>query len=198
MTTELEKCLSGELYDAHDPYFKRQKAIANQFLQEYNRTGYADSEKRSQLLREHLGAIGDYVTVGTPFLCDFANNIHLGSKISINMNCSLMDSGKITIGDETMIAPNVQIYTGTHPVKTEERLNSNWLQHKEQHFVMTRSLPVTIGKQCWIGGGVIILPGVTIGDGSVIGGGSVVTKDIPANVVAVGNPCHVLRKVGQK
>ena len=196
MANDVEKWRHGDLYDAHAPYFRNQKEIASRFLNTYNQTDYADTEIRTRLLKDNFGAVGDYVTVGTPFLCDFANNIYLGSKISINMNCSFMDSGKITIGDETMVAPNVQIYTGTHPVGATERLNPNWELHKNQHFVMTRSLPVKVGRRCWIGGGSIILPGVTIGDNTVIGGGSVVTKDIPANVVAVGNPCHVLRKIG--
>ncbi|GAW99179.1 sugar O-acetyltransferase [Secundilactobacillus mixtipabuli] len=195
MTTELEKQQHGELYDAHDPIFKQYKDEANHFLMVYNQTPYDQADKRRQLLEQSLGEIGKQVTVGTPFLCDFARNIHLGSKISINMNCSFMDSGEIRIDSETMIAPNVQIYTGTHPVPLKERLNHQWDAHPEQHFVRTRSLPVHIKHGCWIGGGVIILPGVTIGEGTVIGAGSVVTKDIPDHVVAVGNPCHVLRKI---
>lgn len=197
MTTELEKQQNGDLYDAHDPIFKQYKDEANHFLTAYNQTPYDQADKRRQLLEQSLGSIGKNVTVGTPFLCDFARNIHLGSKISINMNCSFMDSGEIRIDGETMIAPNVQIYTGTHPVPLSERLNAQWDEHPEQHFVRTRSLPVHIKHGCWIGGGVIILPGVTIGEGTVIGAGSVVTKDIPDHVVAVGNPCHVLRKINE-
>lgn len=193
METERYKQEHQLLYDAHDPYFKNIKAKANEFLRNYNSTDYRDAHQRELLLKENLGSIGDYVTIGTPFLCDFAQNIHLGSKISINMNCSLMDSGKITIDDETMVAPNVQIYTGNHPTEPAERLNPNWQHNHAQHFVMTQSLPVKIGKRCWIGGGVIILPGVTIGDGTTIGAGSVVTKNIPSNVVAVGNPCRVIK-----
>ncbi|GEP23952.1 sugar O-acetyltransferase [Lentilactobacillus diolivorans] len=195
MKTELDKCLSGELYDAHDPVFKQFKQTATRFLHIYNNTNYDESDKRTQLLKETLGSLGDDVSVGTPFLCDYARNIHIGNKVSINMGCSLMDSNVITIEDETMIAPNVQIYTGTHPVKLQDRLNQDWESHREQHFIRTRALPVHIGRGCWIGGGVIILPGVTIGDGSVIGAGSVVTKNIPTNVVAAGDPCKVIHPI---
>lgn len=195
MTSQPEKCLNGDLYDAHDPIFKQYKQTANHFLRRYNDTEYNDTATRKRLLTENLGSFGHYSTIGTPFLCDFARNIFIGNKVSINMNCSLMDSNKITIDDETMIAPNVQIYTGTHPIKLQDRLNPGWQANHQQHFVLTRALPVHIGPGCWIGGGVIILPGVSIGSGTVIGAGSIVTKDIPNNVVAVGNPCKVIHQL---
>lgn len=198
MTTEWEKCLNGDLYDAHDATFKTHKQQAYTFLKSYNQTAYDHGDERHDLLTRYLGGIGHDATIGTPFLCDMAANIYLGSKVSVNMNCSFMDSNLITIDDETMIGPNVQIYTATHPVTVAERLNSNWDAHPEQHFVRTRALPVHIEHQCWLGGGVIVLPGVTIGAGSVIGGGSVVTHDIPAGVVAVGNPCRVVKTLIQK
>ncbi len=195
MKSELDKRMTGDLYDAHDPVFREQKARANQFLRKYNATAYDDLTSRDRLLTQYLGHIGNYSTVGTPFLCDMAQNIYIADKVSVNMNCSFMDSNKIIIDEETMIAPNVQIYTGTHPVSDTKRMNPNWDSHKNQHFVMTQALPVHIKKRCWIGGGVIILPGVTIGEGSVIGAGSVVTKDVPDHVVAVGDPCRVIRKI---
>lgn len=111
------------------------------------------------------------------------------------MNCTLVDCNKITIGSNTLIASNVQMYTSTHPVELEERLTPNWDERSGEYFCRTYALPITIGEGVWIGGGAIILPGVTIGNGSVIGAGSVVTKDIPANVVAVGNPCKVIREI---
>ncbi|WP_461213038.1 sugar O-acetyltransferase [Lacticaseibacillus sp. GG6-2] len=197
MKSNYEKLLAGELFDAHDPELKRFKATASQFLEQYNNLTYDQAAKRQALLKQYLGSVGDYVSVGTPFLCDYARNIHLGNKISVNMGCSFMDSASITIDDETMIAPNVQIYTGTHPVELAERLNPEWDADHRQHFVQTRALPVHIKHGCWLGGGVIVLPGVTIGSGCVIGAGSVVTKDIPDHSVAVGNPCHVIRKLGE-
>lgn len=113
----------------------------------------------------------------------------------MNMNCTFVDCNTITIGDNVLIASNVQLYTATHPVELSERLTPNWSIETEQYFCRTYALPIKIGNGCWLGGGVIVLPGVTIGDGSVIGAGSVVTKDIPENSLAVGNPCHVIRKI---
>lgn len=193
MKSNLEKLQAGELFDAHDPVLKGFKKTASQFLAQYNNLAYDQASQRRALLEQYLGSVGEYTTVGTPFLCDYARNIHLGSKVSINMGCSLMDSASITIDDETMIAPNVQIYTGTHPVGQTDRLNPAWEADHSQHFVLTRALPVHIKRGCWLGGGVIVLPGVTIGEGCVIGAGSIVTKDVPDHSVAVGNPCRVIR-----
>ncbi len=197
MNDEYRKRMAGKLYDAHNPVFIEEKRQANLFLKAYNAVDYADEAKRRKLLEANLGHIGAYSTVGTPFLCDMACNIYLADKVSVNMNCSFMDSNKIIIDEETMIAPNVQIYTGTHPIQFTARLNPNWQNNKTQHFVRTRALPVHIQRGCWLGGGVIVLPGVTIGEGSVIGAGSVVTQNIPDHVVAVGNPCRVLYRIDE-
>ena len=113
------------------------------------------------------------------------------------MNCTFVDCNKITIGNNVLVASNVQLYTSTHPVGLSERLSPGWTPESGEYFCRTYALPITIGNGCWIGGGVIILPGVTIGDGSVIGAGSVVTKDISDNSLAVGNPCRVIRKINQ-
>ncbi|MFG6383184.1 MAG: sugar O-acetyltransferase [Lachnospiraceae bacterium] len=133
----------------------------------------------------------------TQILCDYDCNIHIGTNVSINMNCTFVDCNKIQIGNNVLIASNVQIYTATHPIELSERLTSNWTPESKAYFYQTYALPVKIGDGCWIGGGVIVLPNVTIGNGSVIGAGSVVTKDIPDNCVAVGNPCRILRKINQ-
>ena len=117
--------------------------------------------------------------------------------MSVNMNCTFVDCNRIDIGDNVLIASNVQIYTATHPVELSERLTPNWNPECGEYFCRTYALPVKIGNGCWIGGGVVILPGVSIGDGAVIGAGSVVTKDIPVNCVAVGNPCRVMREINK-
>lgn len=195
---ELEKCMAGEWYDCHDKIFVEYKNNARKLLAQYNSFSYDQKKEKTDILKQLLGSIGSNVSVGLPFICDYGVNIHLGYNVSINMNCTFVDCNKIEIGDNVLIASNVQIYTAAHPVELSERLTPNWTPDSEQYFCRTYALPVKIGSGCWIGGGVIILPGVTIGDGSVIGAGSVVTKDIPANCVAVGNPCRVLRTINEK
>lgn len=193
MKNELEKCLSGEWYNCHDPIFLEFKQNARKLLKEYNSLEYNQKEKKIQVLQEMFGHIGENVSVGLPFICDYGCNISLGNNVSINMNCTFVDCNKITIGSNVLISSNVQIYTSTHPVELKDRLVPDWNINSGEYFCRTYALPVTIGDGCWIGGGVIILPGVTIGNGTVIGAGSVVTKDIPPNCVAVGNPCKVIR-----
>lgn len=114
------------------------------------------------------------------------------------MNCTFVDCNKIEIGDNVLIASNVQLYTATHPVELSQRLTSDWKSGSGEYFCRTYALPIKIGDGCWLGGGVIVLPGVTIGNGCVIGAGSVVTKDIPGNSLAVGNPCRVIRKINNE
>jgi acetyltransferase-like isoleucine patch superfamily enzyme len=195
MKTELEKCMNGEWYNCHDPVFTALKTKARKLLSQYNAMPYSDKTARYNLLKEIFGSIGTNVSVGNPFLCDYGQHIHIGSNVSLNMNCTLVDCNKITIGNRVLIASNVQIYTAAHPVELHERLSPGWTAESSAYFFRTFALPVTIEDDCWIGGGVIIVPGVTVGKGSVIGAGSVVTKDIPANSLAVGNPCRVVRKI---
>ncbi len=194
---ELEKCLNGEWYDCHDEIFLEYKRIARDLLSKYRALSYNQKEEKRMILKELFGRIGENVSVGTPFICDYGCNIYLGNNVSINMNCTFVDCNKIEIGNNVLIASNVQIYTATHPVELSERLTPNWDSESGEYFCRTYALPVKIGNGCWIGGGVIILPNVTIGDGSVIGAGSVVTKDIPPNCVAVGNPCRVIREINK-
>lgn len=195
MKTELEKCMAGEIYNCHDDIFLDFKKTARKLLKEYNSLSYEQKLEKREVLQYLFGSIGTNVSVGSPFICDYGCNIYLGSNVSVNMNCTFVDCNKITIGNNVLIASNVQIYTATHPVELEERLTQNWDAKSGEYFCCTYALPVTIGDGCWIGGGVIILPGVNIGNGSVIGAGSVVTKDIPENSVAVGNPCRVIREI---
>ena len=193
--TELEKCMAGECYNCHDEIFLKFKARARTLLKEYHNLAYEQKEEKTAILKQLFGKIGTNVSVGTPFLCDYGRNIYMGNNISVNMNCTFVDCNEIRIENHVMIASNVQIYTATHPVELKERLTKDWTLECGKHFCQTYALPVTIGNGCWLGGGVIVLPGVTIGEGCVIGAGSVVTKDIPANSVAVGNPCRVIRKI---
>lgn len=187
MKTEKEKMLAGEFYDYGDAELQTQWHKAKQLQLEYNNTRSTDSQKRSDLLDQLIGTKGINVSIFPPFMVDYGENIHLGSNIEINMNCVFLDCNRITIGDFTGIGPGVHIYAVFHPTNPSERLPENSI------FWRSQTAPVTIGKNVWIGGGSIILPGVTIGDGTTIGAGSVVTKSIPANVLAVGNPCKVIK-----
>lgn len=198
MKTELEKCMAGEIYNCHDEIFLEFKNTARTLLTKYNSLPYDYRREKREVLQNLFGSIGTNVSVGSPFICDYGCNIYLGNNVSINMNCTFVDCNKIAIGNNVLIASNVQIYTATHPIELEERLTPNWDIESGEYFCRTYALPVTIGDGCWIGGGVIILPGVSIGNGCVIGAGSVVTKDIPENSVAVGNPCRVIRKINEE
>lgn len=193
--TELEKCMAGWNYNCHDNVFLEYKRKARELLTKYNALPYECKREKAEILGRLFGSIGTNVSVGAPFLCDYGCNTYIGNNVSINMNCTFVDCNKIQIGNQVLIASNVQIYTSTHPVELSERLTPDWSPESGEYFCRTYALPVKIGNGCWIGGGVIILPGVTIGDGTVIGAGSVVTKDIPDNCVAAGNPCKVLRRI---
>lgn len=195
---ELEKCLAGEYYNCHDEIFLEYKNTARQLLSEYNSLSYNQKQEKYAILKKMLGTVGSNVSIGLPFICDYGRNIHIGNNVSINMNCTLVDCNKIIIGNNVLIASNVQLYTATHPVELSERLTPDWDLNSKEYFCRTYALPIKIGDGCWLGGGVIVLPGVTIGNGSVIGAGSVVTRDIPSNSVAVGNPCRVIRTINKE
>ncbi len=191
MKSEKEKMLSGELYDGSDPELLNRWHLAKELMQKYNRADSKDRKLLDSILGQLLGSKGENVWISAPFFVDYGENIHLGNNCEINMNCVFLDCNKITIGDYSGIGPNVQIYAVGHPIQPEERLS----ERRGDEFPSWNSFtaPVTIGRNVWIGGGAIILPGVTIGDNTTIGAGSVVTKSIPANCLAVGNPCKVIR-----
>ena len=197
MKTELKKCLAGEWYDCHAPIFLEFKRKTHSLLMKYNSLPYEKQEEKQAILKEMLGSIGTKVSVGHSFLCDYGCNIHIGNNVTVNTGCTFVDCNKITIGNNVLIAPDVRIYTATHPVELTERLTPQETPEGIEYIRHTFALPVTIEDGCWIGGGVMILPGVTIGQGSTIGAGSVVTKNIPANSLAAGNPCKVIRKINQ-
>jgi len=182
MKTEKEKMLAGELYLASDPELVAARTEARRCLYKYNLSSPDDGEGRSHLLQKLLGRCGTGVWIEPPFYCDYGSHIYLEDGVYLNFNCVLLDCAPIHIGTNTLIAPAVQIYTAYHPTDPTIRLTGREL-----------AAPITIGQNVWIGGGSIICPGVTIGDNTTIGAGSVVTKSIPAGVVAVGNPCRILR-----
>jgi acetyltransferase-like isoleucine patch superfamily enzyme len=195
--TEIEKCLAGELYDCHAPEFLKGKARASEWCARYNAIPYGRRTERRRMIDELFGAVGSNVSVGHGFTCDFGSNIYIGSNVSINLNCTFIDCNRITIGNDVLIAPCVHLNTAAHPIELVERLTPDWSPGSSEYRFRTYALPIKIGNGCWIGANVVVLPGVTIGGGAVIGAGSVVTKDIPANVVAVGNPCRVVRDINR-
>lgn len=191
--TEKEKMLAGQLYDCGDPELLAQWHKAKDLVREYNQTASDDSVKKGQILKELLGGQGKNLWITPPFYVDYGENIYFGNNCEVNRNCIFLDDNEIHIGDNALIAPNVQIYTAFHPTSALDRFG----EPKEDGsfaFCKTQTAPVYIGKNVWIGGGAILLPGVHIGDNVVIKAGSVVTKDIPENCVACGNPCRVIRE----
>ena len=181
MKTEKEKMLAGELYNAQDPQLLAERQRAQQLFQELNATP-ADQPARARLLRELLPHAGTELGLTSPFYCDYGTNITLGDQVYFNFNCTILDVTAVTIGSRTLFGPGVQVYTATHPLDYQERTTG-----------LEYAKPISIGEDVWVGGGAIICPGVSIGDRAVIGAGSVVTKDIPADTLAAGNPCRVIR-----
>jgi maltose O-acetyltransferase len=181
MRTEKQKMLAGELYDPYDAQLVEERRRARDLLKSLNDSREDEEEERVRILAELIGVETD-ATVQPPFFCDYGTNITLGKKIFMNFNCVILDVAPVQIGDFVLFGPAVQVYAATHPMSASERRQG-----------LEAGKPVIIGSDVWIGGGAIICPGVTIGPRSVIGAGSVVTRDIPKNVFAAGNPCRVIR-----
>jgi maltose O-acetyltransferase len=182
MGEQRERMLRGELYLASDPELVEAHRRAADLLFRLNGTGNADRPARSELLAELLGAIGTETTITSPFFCDYGTQIAIGARCFVNAGAVMLDCATITIGDDVQMGPNVQLLTATHPIDAAERASGWELAH-----------PITIGSSAWLGGGVIIGPGVTVGERTVVGAGAVVVRDLPADVVAVGNPARVIR-----
>jgi maltose O-acetyltransferase len=182
MKTEKEKMLAGELYDATDPQLTEERIQARLLLKALNETREDAAEERHTILKALIPNAGPGLWLQPPFYCDYGSNMMIGEKVFFNFNCVVLDVMQVTIGSRSLFGPNVQIYTATHP-----------LNYKERATGLEFARPITIGEDVWVGGSVVICPGVTIGDRCVIGAGSVVTKDIPAGVFAAGNPCRVIR-----
>lgn len=180
MPTERDKMLAGQLYDSLDPELVAARARTQALCARINSLA-PDAAERPGLLARLFGAGGDTVTVTSPFFCDYGNQIELGEHVFFNFNCVVLDVCRVRIGARTLVGPAVQIYTPLHPLDPVLRRTQEY------------GRPVEIGADVWIGGAAVILPGVRIGDGAVIGAGSVVTRDVPAGVLAAGNPCRVVR-----
>ena len=188
MASTYEKMIGGELYCCSDESLMRLQAECLEKQYDYNATRPSQGAERERLLREMFAEIGEGCYIEPPLHANWGGrHVHFGKNVYANFNLTLVDDAHIYVGDSTMLAPNVIIATAGHPILPE-------LREKVYQYNMS----VHIGKNCWIGAGAIIMPGVSIGDNTVIGAGSVVTKDIPANVVAVGNPCRVLREIGER
>lgn len=180
--TELEKMLAGELYMANDPILLGMRNKSRALFMEYNQTLNEQTVERGLILKTLLGSAGENIDIQPPFFCDYGRHIHLGNNVFINFNCTILDCAEVHMGDNVFIGPNVSFYGAYHPLKAAERIKGPEL-----------ASPITIKDNVWLCGSVIICQGVTIGENTTIGAGSVVTKDIPDNVFAAGNPCKVIR-----
>ncbi len=184
--TEREKCDAGLLYDTGFPGREEDHIRCMELCHEYNHLRPSDKTGRETILRKLFGKIGEAPYVEPNIFCGFGFNIEAGDRLFVNNNCVFVDPGKITFGNDVMIGPQCGFYTALHPLDAKMRIAGYEMAY-----------PITVGNNVWFGGHVTVLPGVTIGDNTVIGAGSVVTRDIPANVLAVGNPCRVVRRIAE-
>lgn len=186
MKSEKEKMLAGELYDPLDPQLVEERMKTRLLIQELNNTREDQVEKRTRLLNKLIPNAGAGLWMQPPFYCDYGSNIVMGEKVYFNFNCVVLDVMQVRIGSRTMFGPNVQVYSATHPIDAKERASG-----------LEYAKPIIIGEDVWLGGSAVICPGISIGDRTIIGAGSVVTKDIPSDVFAAGNPCKVIRSLKQ-
>ncbi len=182
--SQRERMLAGDLYLAGDPELAAERLLAARLAERFNTSDPGDPQAQLDLLRELVGSLGDGAEIRPPLHCDYGYQIHVGARSFINYGVIFLDVARVTIGEDVQVGPNVQFLTATHPVEAAAR-RAKWESAR----------PITIGDNVWLGGGVIILPGVSIGENTVVGGGAVVTKSLPANVVAVGNPARVVRSL---
>lgn len=176
--------LAGELYNAADDELTADRKKARTLVKQFNETAPGNFSLRGFILSELLGKAGKNLTIEPPFFCDYGYNITIGNNVFFNFNCVMLDVMPVVIGDGTLFGPNVQIYTASHPMNWQERAAG-----------LEFGKPIKIGENVWVGGSVVVCPGITIGNRSIIGAGSVVTKDIPDDVFAAGNPCRVIRSL---
>ncbi len=184
--TQKQRMLAGDLYIFDDPELTEANAAALDLMAAYNSTTARQERLRRVLLEQMLGSVGEDTAIRPPLYVDYGSQIRIGARCFANFGLVALDVAPITIGDDVQMGPNVQLLTPLHPIEPGPR-RDKW----------EAARPVTIGDNVWLGGGVIVLPGVTIGANTVVGAGAVVTKDLPANVVAVGNPARVVRSIGE-
>lgn len=191
--TERDKMLAGEFYNCRDPQLLARHLKARELSLAHAQCPPADRARQQALLTELLGHVGREVWVEGPFFCDYGENIFLGDGTFINMNCVFLDCNIIRIGKNCLLGPNVQLYAVSHPVVAHERIPPQGMNPLSPY--QDYSAPIHIGDTCWLGGSVVVLQGVTIGNNVTIGAGSVVTRDVPDNVLAAGNPCRVIKEL---
>lgn len=185
--TAWEKMQRHQIYNDFDVDLFELRVKAKKLFKEFNRTEDEEIERRQEIMRQLFKKVGEHVWIEPNFICEFGKNITIGNDVYINFGCTLLDCGQIIIGNNTLLGPNVSVYSGNHSLDPDERIAGALIP-----------MPINIGNRVWIGGGSTILSGVIIGDDAVIGAGSIVTHDIPSGVLAVGNPCRVLRRITDK
>ena len=195
MSSERERMLRGDPYDTRDPELLAMAHRARALLADYAAAPSTDFAARRAILTRLLGSVGDEVWIELPFFCDYGVHVHIGPTTFVNANCVFLDSAEIRIGANVLIAPSVQLLTATHPLLAADRIVPQAERREGRSRYRTHARPITIGDDVWIGAGAIVLPGVTIGSGTTIGAGSVVTRSVPANVVAAGNPARIIRRL---
>lgn len=187
METEKQKAKAGKLYDAnYDKELIAERDVCKERCYEYNQLRPSQKKEREMLIRNLFGQTGEHFLIEQPFYCDYGYNICIGENFYANVNCVILDGAQVIFGDNVFIAPNCGFYTAGHPLDVQQR-----------NIGLEYAYPIRVGNNVWIGAGVTVLPGVTIGNNCVIGAGSVVTKDIPDGVLAVGNPCRIIRKIAE-
>ena len=186
--TEKEKMLAGRIYDAsHDKDLLKERILCKELCYDFNNLRPSQIKEQETVIRKLFGKIKEKFSIMAPFWCDYGYNIEIGENFFANHNCVILDCAKVIFGDNVFVAPDCGFYTAGHPIDTARR-----------NAGLEYAYPIIVGDNVWIGGGVKVMPGVTIGNNVVIGGGSIVTKDIPDNVVAVGNPCRIIRQITEE
>jgi len=181
--SEKENMLAGLFYNAADPELTAERLRARELLRQFNAAAPADESARNHIAQTLFGQAGEKLHIETPFFCDYGKQIYFGNNVFLNFNCVILDCARVDIGQDTQIGPNVQIYTATHPIDPTARAAG-------KEF----AAPISIGKNVWIGGSAIILPGTKIGDNSIVAAGAIVSRDVPANCVVAGSPAKIIRR----
>lgn len=185
--TQHERMLAGQLYRASDPELLAASRRARELTRRFNQTAGDQRQEREHLLQALLGSVGEQLYIEPPFYCDYGSHISIGDRFYANFDCIILDVCPIIIGDDVLFGPRVSLLSASHPIDSQVRASG-----------LECGMPITIGDRVWLGGGVIVNPGVTIGSDTIVGSGAVVTKNVPSGVIAVGNPCRVLRPITEE